>query len=804
MREQNQTVTSGFKSLFDDLESVISGTKARALASKDSQNVPAYPTEIALRYGRAFFHELISRAHARDKAEVAIRPLSSEERQVFKTLAKKYQLELENSRMDKATAELSDEFVDYTDIAQHIFNRIPEKYRLSHFDQETSFCGISIDVSGCRIDLLFPNTKEMKEFVHLDIALIQVLLQNKLRLLAEAGVTFQNPDEQRSVIMILLLPHDKSAKQADSLGQVIPFENPGENPLALVELPVAHRAIYGHEIMHIIELQLSHGISKSHTLTEGIASYYGDQDSLPHGDMARNFKTAVVRDWGNVLQKKLPDLPIDSLGLTGASLAGFSPEENYNLNYLYGSLFVEFFIRHFGEEKLWRLHRMSTDNPNHLGEEDLVRKILADHPELLESDSRHYTVEDFRRAFEQHVRTQLDNSWKQRLGKISRKLMQFVASRFPQKEEKSPSAGSVPEEQPESVGDNTLEPTSEKPSSRKILTEVISPASGPRTYEMVRNPVDGSLTPDQYRRNYIEVVKFIQKEIYDASSDATKWFESFFPAIHKLMSTDGYAGFSVDSLDMLAPGEYRADAQIIFSNPDLVTISENIFFADMVNDRNKGSWPVADNFRARDDLSDLYRQGVMNNGAFFYPGPEYIKPAIEQVRIHLLKAIQSDNLDEIVAETGQAYWFIRYHPFNGVNNSVFMALVNTVLGMKGLNKLPHLLLDFNCHALSQESFTQVFKWHYDNFAESATDNVQANKARTNLEKYIQWRNHQNEILGKDFHQPYQDGDAVSSAKEWLEASGNDRSSLIESCPASYPDFALVARAFFLESGFGLP
>lgn len=96
----------------------------------------------------------------------------------------------------------------------------------------------------------------------------------------------------------------------------------------------------------------------------------------------------------------------------------------------------------------------------------------------------------------------------------------------------------------------------------------------------------------------------------------------------------------------------------------------------------------------------------------FYPSREYFGYYYEELH-RLFRAIQrhstrGDNRDflEVVARFYQVA--ANLHMFERVNNSLYMNLVNTVLGLRGISGIEHGILDFVAMRLSSPAFVQYF------------------------------------------------------------------------------------------------
>ncbi|PIY80692.1 MAG: hypothetical protein COY80_01800 [Candidatus Pacebacteria bacterium CG_4_10_14_0_8_um_filter_42_14] len=319
--------------------------------------------------------------------------------------------------------------------------------------------------------------------------------------------------------------------------------------------------------------------------------------------------------------------------------------------------------------------------------------------------------------------------------------------------------------------------------------------------EQVRDPAHQATVESRYAHNYEQITRYILETIDSAVLDPEVWYNDFFPTLHRKMADQGYLGVSgMPDFIRIPTGVYR-DYENISTSLEPVGILENMFLAEVTDDVDQGSWPFP---RRANQGDDLLSQGRRGEGTFFYPEHEYIQPALERVREHILAALQSDDQAEILDQIARANWFVRYHPFPLVNNSIFMALTNSVLEKKGMNKLPHLFLDIHSHWLAPDTYSRVFQWNYRNFAESPTDVSQANKSRVRLEGYLKWRKSMSEqFTDVEAIPPMEDGELIDAAG-WLTETKNYQEPRIQSYPYSYKAFALLARAYFLQSGLGLP
>ncbi|MBP7875436.1 hypothetical protein KA012_00380 [Candidatus Woesebacteria bacterium] len=318
--------------------------------------------------------------------------------------------------------------------------------------------------------------------------------------------------------------------------------------------------------------------------------------------------------------------------------------------------------------------------------------------------------------------------------------------------------------------------------------------------ETVRDPLHQADTDPEYAANYEQTTRFILETIDAAALDPDHWYHDFFPSLHLKMTENGYRGVSWMATNTGTVGEYRSFDDIT-THHSPVGILENLFFADITGDVNQGSWPVL----KYDELNrDLFAQGKRGYGTFFYPEHEFIQPALEQMREYILNALQATNEDETLDQLAKANWFVRYHPFPTVNNSIFMAITNSILEKKGMNKLPHLFLDLNSHWLEPNTYSRVFKWSYKNFAESPTDITQANESRARLEQYLAWRKATSERFTNVNSMPSLEDGKIADASNWLVSTNNYDVPQIQSYPDAYKSFALWAKAYYLQSGLGLP
>jgi hypothetical protein len=288
----------------------------------------------------------------------------------------------------------------------------------------------------------------------------------------------------------------------------------------------------------------------------------------------------------------------------------------------------------------------------------------------------------------------------------------------------------------------------------KVRTRLLEESAGSRGWaDMGRDPLHEVIANDTYRENYRKAENYIGYHLRRYVDDPESWYSQFIPSIHRVILTgtvladqntpDQYQGVSADMKGKILPGKYREENNF-FSEQNLGGITFVDYLAEQTNDPYflNGSSTKSYKYGAHGVQPDRGTDGFMLFGSFHYPWAEHIKPAIENMRQEYKLALQAKDPEEVLDHVAKAYWNVRYHFFDGVNNSWMMAMVNEVLDSKGMGKLAHFSLDFATHPLQPESFAKVFKWFYYNFAEDTRNIVEANVARARSESFLSWMRQQ--------------------------------------------------------------
>jgi hypothetical protein len=335
---------------------------------------------------------------------------------------------------------------------------------------------------------------------------------------------------------------------------------------------------------------------------------------------------------------------------------------------------------------------------------------------------------------------------------------------FQDNSQQNSNEGQQPEFQPPQVQEpqSSGVETQQLPTSfPRVLTRVLESNQSPNDWAaMARNPYKEVITNDQYVENYGKAENYIQYHLDRFIDDEEGWYTTFIPSIHRVIITgnvepvgdagNNYQGVSEDAKDRIRPGEYRTQNDIFSDNfLAATTFVENL--ADITEDpysKNGGSSQLY-KYAPNGEQPDVSKDGMVLYGAFFYPNSERIKPALENMRQEYKLALQANDPEEVLDHLAKGYWNVRYHFFDGVNNSWMMAMANNILTRKGMGKLSHFDLDFASHPLQPDNFAKVFKWHYYNFAEKAGDVRGANEARLRKEFFLQWMDQQHQNFDKN-------------------------------------------------------
>jgi hypothetical protein len=288
---------------------------------------------------------------------------------------------------------------------------------------------------------------------------------------------------------------------------------------------------------------------------------------------------------------------------------------------------------------------------------------------------------------------------------------------------------------------------SERPRRVTQVLEVSDPndidGSGLPWSLMVRYILDAGYRDEAYFKNYKDTAEYMGENLERFVSDPEAWRNEFLPNIHRLMvfgkdGSERYLGASPEVADRVNPGEYRKTKDI---SAGTTWPMEHLIrrFADRLGDpynRNQDLFHPGVR-RVADPLSPKY--GSYVSGKMFVP-PSYeaVPAAVEEMRQNIERALAAENPDEVIYYTALAYRTVRYHPFNVINNSWAMNMVNTVLRKKGLNQLAHFEMDMFTQRLSLDNFAKAFRWFYDNFAENLGDVEQRNAARRRSELFADW------------------------------------------------------------------
>jgi len=123
---------------------------------------------------------------------------------------------------------------------------------------------------------------------------------------------------------------------------------------------------------------------------------------------------------------------------------------------------------------------------------------------------------------------------------------------------------------------------------------------------------------------------------------------------------------------------------------------------------------VARNEQYRPNLSGNILYAAPSSEVIFYypPGEEYIPQYLNLMREKfnsLVQAIaQKDGQSALYALAGYYQAGIRSQAVRGIWNSVLMGQVNEMRSLMGLNRLPHMELDFLAFCLKEELFARLF------------------------------------------------------------------------------------------------
>jgi hypothetical protein len=248
-------------------------------------------------------------------------------------------------------------------------------------------------------------------------------------------------------------------------------------------------------------------------------------------------------------------------------------------------------------------------------------------------------------------------------------------------------------------------------------------------YELLRTPDNnGKAIPGEYIQNQKAVRRFFVDHFVDGSLyESTESFSDLLQEAHTLAAAnDAYNAQTGKQLEKSVHGKFRTG---IKTNKRITSAQLVADIAAKYNDPYANVFTQAEPYDTKHNTPELTLlsakaltgdyvefgdDGVeVEDYMYVYPAPETITDYINAAYTHGKEAcmhIQNGNTQETLEQLARQYqYLVTARPFEQINNSLFMNLVNAQIKLMGMQGIAHGDMDHVAMRFQPDFFVQYFK-----------------------------------------------------------------------------------------------